>query len=122
MTDLENALCPRFAAAVIKTALEGTPVVMVTGPRQCGKTTLVRDLVAGHREFITMDDDTVLAAARSDPTGLVRALDRTTIDEVQRVPDLLRAIKKSVDDDRRAGRFLLTGSAKSSLCLTSRRV
>jgi len=58
-----------------------------------------------------MDDDTVLAAARSDPTGLVRALDRTTIDEVQRVPDLLRAIKKSVDDDRRAGRFLLTGSA-----------
>src|SRR6202047_413529 len=58
-----------------------------------------------------MDDDTVLAAARSDPTGLVRALDRTTIDEVQRVPDLLRAIKKSVDDDRRPGRFLLTGSA-----------
>jgi uncharacterized protein len=53
----------------------------------------------------------VLAAKRSDPTGLVRALDRTTIDEVQRVPDLLRAIKKSVDDDRRAGRFLLTGSA-----------
>lgn len=53
----------------------------------------------------------MLAAARSDPTGLVRALDRTTIDEVQRVPDLLRAIKKSVDDDRRAGRFLLTGSA-----------
>ena len=84
---------------------------MVTGPRQCGKTTVVRDLVAGNREFITMDDDTVLAAARSDPTGLVRALDRTTIDEVQRVPDLLRAIKKSVDDDRRAGRFLLTGSA-----------
>jgi predicted AAA+ superfamily ATPase len=81
---------------------------MVTGPRQCGKTTLVRDLVAGNREFITMDDDTVLAAARSDPTWLVRALDRTTIGEVQRVPDLLRAIKKSVDDDRRAGRFLLT--------------
>ena len=80
-----------------------TPVVMVTGPRQCGKTTLVRDLVAGKREFITMNDDTVLAAARSDPTGLVRALDRTTIDEVQRVPDLLRAIKKSVDDNRRAG-------------------
>ena len=50
-----------------------------------------------------MDDDTVL----------VRALDRTTIDEVQRVPDLLRAIKKSVDDDRRAGRFLLTGSANN---------
>ena len=61
---------------------------MVTGPRQCGKITLVRDLVAANREFITMDDDTVLAAARSHPTGLVRALNRTTIDEVQRVPDL----------------------------------
>jgi hypothetical protein len=53
----------------------------------------------------------VLAAARSDPTGLVRALDQTTIDEVQLVPDLSPGIKKSVDDDRRAGRFLLTGSA-----------
>jgi uncharacterized protein len=82
----------------LPTALKDTPVVMVTGPRQCGKTTMVLDLVTGNREFITMDDDTVLAAARSDPTGLVRALDRTTMDEVQRVPDLLRAIKKSVDD------------------------
>ena len=111
MDDTDHALFPRFSAELVVTALKDTPVVMVTGPRQCGKTTLVRDLVAGNREFITMDDDTVLAAARSDPTGLVRALDRTTIDEVQRVPDLLRAIKKSVDDDRRAGRFLLTGSA-----------
>jgi len=63
---------------LVATALKDTPVVMVTGPRQCGKTTLVRDLVTGNREFITMDDDTVLAAARSDPTRLVRALDRTT--------------------------------------------
>ena len=111
MSDVENVLFPRFSAELVTIALRDTPVVMITGPRQCGKTTLVRDLVAGKREFITMDDDTVLAAARSDPTGLVRALDRTTIDEVQRAPDLLRAIKKSVDDDRRAGRFLLTGSA-----------
>lgn len=111
MDDTDHALYPRFSAELVATALKDTPVVMVTGPRQCGKTTLVRDLVGGKREFITMDDDTVLAAARSDPTGLVRALDRTTIDEVQRVPDLLRAIKKSVDEDRRAGRFLLTGSA-----------
>jgi predicted AAA+ superfamily ATPase len=68
------------------TALKDTPIVIVTGPRQCGKTTLIRDLVAGNHEFITMDDDTVLAAARSDPTGLVQVLDRTTIDEIQRVP------------------------------------
>jgi len=105
MDDAAHALFPRFSAELVATALKDTPVVMVTGPRQCGKTTLVRDLVAGNREFITMDDDTVLAAARGDPTGLVRSLDRTTIDEVQRVPDLLRAVKKSVDDDRRPGRF-----------------
>src|SRR5258708_26330981 len=111
MGDTDHALFSRFSAELVATELKDTPVVMVTGPCQCGKTTLVRDLVGGKREFITMDDDTVLAAACSDPTGLVRALDRTTIDEVQRVPDLLRAIKKSVDDDRRAGRFLLTGSA-----------
>jgi predicted AAA+ superfamily ATPase len=111
MADAEHALFPRFSVELVTTALKDTPVVMVTGPRQCGKTTLVRDLVAGNREFITLDDDTLLAAARNDPTGLVRGLERTTIDEVQRVPDLLRAIKKSVDDDRRPGRFLLTGSA-----------
>ena len=114
MDDTDHALFPRFSAELVTTALKDTPVVMVTGPRQCGKTTLVRDLLAGNREFITMDDDTVLAAARSDPTGLVRALDRTTIDEVQRVPDLLRAIKRSVDEDRRAGRFLIDGLSQYS--------
>jgi len=111
MVEVGQTLFPRFAAELVTTALKDTPVVMVTGPRQSGKTTLVRDLVPSIREFITMDDETVVAAARSDPTGLVRSLDRATIDEVQRVPDLLRAIKKSVDEDRRAGRFLLTGSA-----------
>jgi len=84
MDNADHALFPRFAPELVATALKDTPVVMVTGPRQCGKTTLVLDLVTGNREFITMDDDTVLAAARSDPTGLERALDRTTMDEVQR--------------------------------------
>jgi hypothetical protein len=65
MDDTDHALLHELVA----TALKDTPVVMVTAPRQCGKSTLVRDLVAGNREFITMDDDTVLAAARSDPTG-----------------------------------------------------
>lgn len=86
MVEAGHGLFPRFATDIVRTALRDTPVVMVTGPRQCGKTTLVRDLVASEREFITMDDDTVLAAARSDPTGLVRDLDRATIDEVQRAP------------------------------------
>ncbi len=111
MDDPQNPFYPRFAAASVATALADTPVVLVSGPRQCGKTTLVRDLVAGKREFLTLDDETILASARSDPAGLVRSLDKATIDEIQRAPDLLRSIKRSVDADRRAGRFLLTGSA-----------
>jgi predicted AAA+ superfamily ATPase len=95
--DAEHALLPRFFAQLVSTALRDTPVVVAYGPRQCGKTTLVRYLVAGNREFTPLDDDTVLAAARDDPTGLVRALDRTSVDEVQRVPDLLRDTKMSVD-------------------------
>jgi len=93
----------------VKTALIDTPVVMVTGPRQCGKTTLVRGFTS-HR-YITLDDDTVLEAARGDPSGFVRGLDHAIVDEVQRAPDILRAIKKTIDVDRRPGRFLLTGSA-----------
>lgn len=101
----------RFSADRVTMALKDTPVVVVEGPRQCGKTTLVRDLVADERAYLTLDDETVLESARTDPVGLMRGLDQTTIDEVQRAPDLLRAIKRSVDQDRRPGRFLLTGSA-----------
>ncbi len=111
MDESGNTIYPRFAASPLTTALGDTPVVLVTGPRQCGKTTLVRDLVRGRREFLTLDDDTTLAAAHADPTGFVRGLGTVTIDEIQRAPDLLRAIKKSVDENRQAGRFLLTGSA-----------
>jgi len=88
-----------------------TPVVLVNGPRQCGKTTLVRTELDPQRAYYTLDDDTTLASVRSDPTGFIRDIDIAMIDEVQRAPDLLRAIKRSVDDDRRPGRFLLTGSA-----------
>jgi hypothetical protein len=63
------------------------------------------------RNYITLDDQTVLEAAQSDPAGFIRGLDRAIIDEVQRAPDLLLAIKKTVDEDYRPGRFLLTGSA-----------
>lgn len=102
---------PRFSAEQVTIALRDTPVVMVIGPRQCGKTTLVRQFITGDRTYTTLDDDTALNAARNDPTAFVRGLDRAVIDEVQRIPELLRAIKRSVDADRRPGRFLLTGSA-----------
>ncbi len=102
---------PRLSAKRIAVALEDTPVVMVSGPRQAGKTTLVREFVDDRRVYVTLDDDTVLAGARSDPAAFLRGADRIVIDEVQRAPELLRTIKQSVDNDRRAGRFLLTGSA-----------
>ena len=111
MADTGPALFRRFSAERVRTALKDTPVVMVNGPRQSGKTTLVREFVAADRAYVTLDDETTLESARSDPTGLIRELDRAVIDEVQRVPELLRAIKRSVDEDRRPGRFLLTGSA-----------
>ncbi|MEF0943839.1 ATP-binding protein [Rhizobium sp. BR 362] len=110
----EEASPPLYFRGVTKqisAALVDTPVLLVNGPRQCGKTTLVRRLMPIDRPYFTLDDDTTLASIRADPAGFVRDLDMATIDEVQRAPDLLRAIKRSVDDDRRPGRFLLTGSA-----------
>lgn len=94
-----------------KEALEDTPVVLVVGPRRAGKTTLVQDIESDSRTYITLDDPATLEAAHSDPVGFVRRLERATIDEIQRAPDLLLAIKKSVDEGKRPGRFLLTGSA-----------
>ena len=111
MADANFQFVQRFAARRVATALTDTPVVMLIGPRQCGKTTLVQQFADKDREYVTLDDDTVLEAARNDPAGFVRGFDLVTIDEVQRAPELLRAIKRSVDNDRRAGRFLLTGSA-----------
>ncbi len=104
----------RFIAPQVLAALSDTPAVFVQGPRQSGKTTLVRSLGDSRqaREYRTLDDAAVLAAARSDPDGFVDALpERVILDEVQRVPDLFRAIKRGVDARRRPGRFLLTGSA-----------
>ena len=101
----------RFSAECITTALQDSPVVTVIGPRQCGKTTLVQQFLNRDREYVTLDHGTALEAARSDPTGFVRSFDRVIIDEIQRAPDLLRAIKVSVDQNRVPGRFLLTGSA-----------
>ena len=111
MTQPRSHIYPRASASRIAAAMADTPVVMVNGPRQCGKTTLVRKKEEPGRLYVTLDDDTTLAAAQADPTGFVRDFDHVIIDEVQRAPDLLRAIKRSVDEDRRPGRFLLTGSA-----------
>jgi len=95
----------------VEEALLDTPVVFVCGPRQAGKTTLVRQFVSEKRPYLTLDDQTTLLAAQHDPVGLIRSFPNAVIDEVQRAPELLLAIKRLVDDDRRYGRYLLTGSA-----------
>ena len=102
---------PRFIERQLKVALADTRVVLISGPRQSGKTTLAEKLAADSMPFLTLDDETTLDIARHDPVGFVRGLDRAVIDEVQRAPQLLLAIKRSVDADKRPGRFLLTGSA-----------
>ena len=101
----------RFIENRIREALTDTPVVLVTGPRRAGKTTLVRTIEESRRTYITQDNQTTCNVARADPIGLIRGLDLAAIDEIQRAPDLLLAIKQSVDENSQPGRFILTGSA-----------
>ena len=105
------SLYPRWIEPRIDEALLDTPMVLLAGPRQAGKTTLVRQFAERGLHYLTLDDELTLLSAREDPVGMIRNLDRAVIDEIQRAPELLLAIKKSVDEDRRPGRFLLTGSA-----------
>jgi predicted AAA+ superfamily ATPase len=94
-------------------ALADTPAVFLRGARQTGKTTLVKKLgSASRRTYVSLDSATTLAAAMADPTGFLRGLPKpVTIDEVQRAPALLLAIKEDIDQERQPGRYLLTGSA-----------
>ncbi len=108
-----RGLHTRLAEPRLVEALADSPVVLVHGPRQCGKTTLARWVGdrLGYR-YLTFDDDVVAAAAESDPVGFIGDLPELAIlDEVQRVPSLFTSLKASVDRNRRPGRFLLTGSA-----------
>lgn len=111
---MTTGLVPRHARRLIVDALADTRVVFVMGARQVGKSTLTQEIARNEHpaRILTLDDATTRAAALSDPTAFVAGLDEPVlIDEVQRAPDLLLAIKASVDRDPRPGRFLLTGSA-----------
>lgn len=111
---------PRFATPLLEQALAESPVVLIHGPRQCGKTTLAQTVgdALGYAYF-SFDDAVTLAAATSDPVGFVGDLpERAILDEVQRAPSLFIALKRAVDRDRRPGRFLLTGSANVLLLPT----
>ena len=98
-------------------ALADTPVVLINGARQTGKSTLAQSLrESTPRRYLTLDEHTTLSAARSDPSGFITAIaGPVAIDEIQRAPELFLAIKAAVDRDRQAGRFLLTGSANVML-------
>ena len=103
----------RYCEKKIITALSDTPVVVISGPRQSGKTTLAKQIQGNDSIYITLDDLTQYNAAKHDPVNFIRNLKnkRTIIDEVQRVPELFLAIKQSVDENRIPGRYLLTGSS-----------
>ena len=107
-----DTLYPRCAEVVVKESLADSPVTLIHGPRQCGKTTLAR-MVGGPRgyTYLSFDDDVARSAAQSDPAGFAFELpERVILDEVQRVPTLFNGLKIAVDRNREPGRFILTGS------------
>lgn len=107
-------LIKRHAEPVAREMLDHFPGVIIEGARQVGKSTLAQQLITGSQaHYVTLDDDDTRDAAAEDPAGFIaRAGDHSmVIDEIQRLPSLTLAVKSSIDRDRRAGRFILTGSA-----------
>jgi len=102
----------RDIEGLLHDALKTMPVVVLTGMRQVGKSTLLQEAKGiSDRAYLTLDDYATLQAARENPEALLESDKPITIDEVQRCPELLVAIKRQVDKDRQPGRFLLSGSA-----------
>lgn len=107
----KHTIFRRLLEPRILEAMADTPVVLIAGPRQSGKTTLATHMDREKTTYINLDNELTLLAAREDPVGFIRTIDCAIIDEIQRAPQLLLAIKMAVDQDRQPGRFLLTGSA-----------
>jgi predicted AAA+ superfamily ATPase len=102
----------RWQSNIVHQALLSRRVIVLTGARQCGKTTLAKSLKLPSTIYRTLDDVTLLESALNDPHGFVYHGDELMIiDEIQKAPILLQAIKKDVDENKNFGRFLLTGSA-----------
>ncbi|MBV6493627.1 MAG: hypothetical protein LDLANPLL_01650 [Turneriella sp.] len=107
----DTQILKRMLESRIDEARADTPVIMIIGPRQSGKTTLVKELVKKKYTYVTLDDRLTLLSVRNDPMSLLQQHEYLVIDEIQRVPELLIAIKKTIDENRKPGRFILTGSA-----------
>jgi uncharacterized protein len=113
---MTGAYVPRELARRVGRALDALPVVVVTGLRQAGKTTfLQREPALAGRRYLSLDDFATLEAARRDPEALLSGAQPVTIDEAQRCPELLVALKRVVDRRRGNGRFLISGSANFAL-------
>jgi len=109
---MNSASYPRHAESRLRESLADSPVVLIQGPRQCGKTTLAQTVgLASNYEYISFDDRATCNAAQADPAGFVDALPaRVVLDEAQKAPGIFSAVKLAVDRRRAAGRFILTGS------------
>lgn len=107
----------RSSKPLLQKALKRSPVVLLNGARQVGKTTLAREFIKEEGfSYLTLDDETVYLAAKSDPIGFIAQVQKPIIlDEIQRVPELFLAIKMDVDKNRIPGRYLLAGSANPLL-------
>ena len=107
---------PRALSRVIRKALRTFPAIVVTGPRQSGKTTLLKALCAGTHAFVTLEDPDVRIRAKEDPLQfLARYKPPVIIDEIQYAPELLSYIKTRIDENRKPGQWLFTGSQHFSL-------
>lgn len=107
-------LLHRNTKSIAEEILSDTPVLSVSGARQVGKSTLASQLLLDRpSRFVNLDETSHLTSAREDPDGFVRMFPKGTlaIDEIQRAPELFRAIKGALEEDRRPGRFIITGSS-----------
>ena len=102
---------PRSIAKILNLHLNTMPAVVLSGARQTGKSTLAKDIGQDKRKFYSLDDISVLDMAQNDPKSLISESGLITLDEIQREPKLLLAVKHDIDLNRQSGRFLLTGSA-----------
>lgn len=105
---------PRNISQDILAALTDTPVVLVNGARQTGKSTLTKAIARSEskqRKYFTFDDPTILALSTNPGEFVANLPEYVVLDEIQRAPQIFLALKKSIDDNRRPGRMILTGSA-----------
>ena len=106
-----QGMLKRLQTILLKRYLTKFPIVAVIGARQVGKTTLVRNLLKENRKYLSFDDESVILVAKDNPESFLTQAQKVTIDEIQKLPEILTVLKRVVDEKRIPGRFLITGSA-----------